>query len=115
MLDQYGIPFFYRQPILICENGRRKIHRPDFTLPTYNNTVIEYDPDRNGDARARHPLPTDNVYRQNGIAALFLDRSDLAPASWQQQLCDRLEEAYQQPLTHPAETIVQTEVRRARP
>ncbi len=94
MLDNYGIPFFYRQPILICADGRRRIQRPDFTLPTYNNAVIEYDPDtdRNPTLAAR-----DIIYRRNGIAALFLQPSDLAKRHWQERLYDRLEEMYRQP------------------
>ena len=42
MLDTYHIPFFYKEPLLVWEDGQRKLRRPDFTLPTYNNTVIEY-------------------------------------------------------------------------
>ena len=94
MLDQYGIPFFYKQATLICDNGRRKIWRPDFTLPTYNNAVIEYNPnDRHTDGAGGRS----DLYRQNNVAALFLDRSDLATPDWQQRLYDRLEEIYHQP------------------
>ena len=94
MLDQYGIPFSYRQPILICENGRRRIQRPDFTLPTYNNAVLEYDPDNdtNPDKAGRS-----DIYRRNGIAALFLQPSDLATRHWQERLYNRLERMYRQP------------------
>lgn len=94
MLDQYGIPFFYKQPTLICDNGRREVWRPDFTLPTYNNIVIEYNQDNNhvADIEGRH-----RVYQQNNIAALFLNRSDLAKPDWQKQLYDRLEEISRQP------------------
>ena len=94
MLDQYGIPFFYKQATLICDNGRRKIWRPDFTLPTYNNAVIEYNPN---DRRTAGAGSKSDVYRQNNVAALFLDRSDLAKPDWQQRLYDRLEEIYHQP------------------
>ena len=100
MLDQYGISFFYKQPILICDNGERKVWRPDFTLPTYNNAVIEYDsePDRAIDADKRSIR--EHVYMQNGIAALFLDRFDLARPDWQKRLCDQLEEIYHKPLAY---------------
>ena len=94
MLDQYGIPFFYKQATLMCDNGRRKICRPDFTLPTYNNAVIEYNPnDRGTDSDGSKS----DVYRHNNVAALFLVRSDLAKPDWQQRLYDRLEEIYHQP------------------
>ena len=64
MLDEYEIPFFYKQATLICENGRRTIWRPDFTLPTYNNTVIEYNPNGRFSSGANSKS---DVYRQNGI------------------------------------------------
>jgi len=74
MLDQYGIPFFYNQPVLICENGRRTIWWPDFTLPTYNSLVLEYDSACHGafDTNSRHTRS--DVYRLNGIAA-FVPRT----------------------------------------
>ena len=95
MLDQYGIPFFYKQATLICDNGRRKIWRPDFTLPTYNNVVIDYSPNNGHTADARSKS---DVYRQNSIAALFLEQSDLAGPDWQQRLYDQLEKIYRHPL-----------------
>ena len=100
MLDQYGIPFFHKQPVLICAAGRRTIWRPDFTLPTYNSLVIEYDPNRHGASRVADRRTQSDVYRLNGIAALFLERSDLARPNWQKLLYDRLEESYRQPLAH---------------
>jgi hypothetical protein len=94
MLDRYGIPFFYKQATLICNNGRRKIWRPDFTLPTYNNAVIEYNPD---DRRTAGAGSKSDRAKRNNIAALFLDRSDLAKPDWQRRLYDKLEEMYRQP------------------
>lgn len=99
MLDRYGVPFFYRQPVLICANGRRSIQRPDFTLPTYNNAVLEYDPENDTNPAV---AGRSDIYRQNGIAALVLRPSDLATPHWQERLHDRLEKTYRQPLLHPA-------------
>ena len=98
MLDRYGIPFFYKQPVLICQNGHRTIWRPDFILPTYNSLVIEYDSTRHGafDAASRHTRR--DSYRLNGIAALFLEPSHLAQPDWQQRLYDQLEQSYHEPL-----------------
>ncbi len=92
MLDDYQIPFFYKEPHLVWENGERQIKRPDFTLPTYNNTVIEYitSPDQATEQNK-------DLYRQNRISALFLEESDLAVPNWQQKLYDRLEDIYHQP------------------
>ena len=95
MLDEYRIHFFYKQPMLIRDHGRRTIWRPDFTLPTFGNMVIEYGADR---TQPSGRATKGDVYSQNGIAALFLDDSDLARPNWRQQLYDRLQELYSQPL-----------------
>jgi hypothetical protein len=97
MLDEYRIPSLYKQPMLIHYHGRRTIWRPDFTLPTFDNMVIEYGADR---TQPSGRATRSDVYSQNGIAALFLDDSDLAKPHWRQQLYDRLQELYSQPLAH---------------
>ena len=92
MLDEYYIPFFYKDPLLVWEDGERRVKIPDFTLPTYNKTVIQYTPVPDEAARQ------DNcVYRENNIAALFLKDSDLTEPNWKQHLYDKLEEIYHQP------------------
>jgi len=35
MLNAYGIPFYYKQPTLVVDNGHRCIEYVDFFLPTY--------------------------------------------------------------------------------
>ncbi len=100
MLDQYGISFFYKQPMLICDNGERKVWRPDFTLPTYNNAVIEYDSKSDRAIDAGERSIREYTYRQNGIGAIFLDRFDLARPDWQKRLYDQLEEIYHKPLAY---------------
>ena len=92
MLDEYHIPFFYKSPILVWEDGERRIKRPDFTLSTYNNAVIEYAPVPDEAARE-----DSRVYKENRIAALFLKDSDITGPDWQQRLYDKLEEIYHQP------------------
>jgi len=92
MLNEYGIPFFYKEPLLVWENGERRIKRPDFTLPTYNNTVIEYTPFPDEAAKR-----DSRIYKENRIAALFLKDSDLTGPDWQQKLYEKLEERYHQP------------------
>jgi len=94
MFDEYGIPFFYKQATMVCDNGRRTIWRPDFTLPTYNNAVIQYCP--NGNSSTGIGSKSD-MARRNNIAALFLEGSDLVGPDWQKQLYDWLEELYHQP------------------
>ena len=92
MLDKYGIAFYYKDPILVWENGERKIKRPDFSLPIYNNAVIVYAPV--ADETVRHD---NRVYKENDIAALFIKDSNLAEPNWKQKLYDKLEEIYHQP------------------
>ena len=92
MLDEYRVAFYYKDPILVWENGERKIQRPDFTLPTYNNAVIIYAP--LPDEAVRHD---DTVYKENDIAALFINDSNLAAPWWKQELYDTLEAIYHQP------------------
>jgi hypothetical protein len=97
MLDEYLIPFFYKGPLLICENGQRKVRKPDFTLPTYNNLVIEYSASDRQAADTKKSPARDTVYQENGIDALFLGPKDLTGPDWQRRLYDRLEEIYHQP------------------
>ena len=86
MLDKYAIAFYYKDPYLLWENGERKVKRPDFTLPTYNNAVIKYIPRLNqATERAK------DIYRENWTAALFLDDELLAKPDWQQRLYNEFE------------------------
>jgi hypothetical protein len=86
LLDRYGIPFFYEMPTVIYDRGRFRVWRPDFTLPTYGNLIVEYAgmPDR--------PAYMDGVrlkqqaYHSNGIHALFLYPEDLQGRSWPREL-----------------------------
>ena len=71
MLDRYGIPFFYQQPLLVYDDGRHEITKPAFTLPTYAGLAVEY-ADRSQDIRRRQ-----QVYQDNGIAAVIVRREDL--------------------------------------
>ena len=95
MLDKYGIAFYYKDPYLVWENGERKVKRPDFTLPTYNNAVINYTPRLNQvTERAK------DIYRENWTAALFLDDSFLAKPDWQQRLYNELDKIFHQGLVY---------------
>lgn len=95
MLDKYGIAFYYKDPYLLWENGERKVKRPDFTLPTYNNAVINYIP-RLNQATER----VKDIYRENWTAALFLDDSFLAKPDWQQRLYNELDKISHQGLVY---------------
>ena len=44
VLDQYGIPFFYKQPTVVMDpqTKQNEIWKPSFTLPQYGCSVIDY-------------------------------------------------------------------------
>jgi len=44
LLDRYGIPFFYRQPMVICDRGKNALWEPTFILPSYGCLVVDYVP-----------------------------------------------------------------------
>ena len=73
ILDNYGIPFVYRQPTLIYEHGQRTIWRPDFTLPTHQNMVVDYLMPRNEPLRDYKQY----IYNINDILALLINNYDL--------------------------------------
>ena len=98
-LDQYGIPFFYRHPTLIYESGRRELWYPDFTLPTFDDMVIEYLGRYHQNKLVIPPERKQEVYRQNDIPALLLKPTDMARSDWVEKLYKTLENTYHRPLT----------------
>jgi len=94
MLDDYGIPFSYKQATLVQDQGRRKITHVDFSLPTYNGTVIDYIVDPNSsDYHNKKAL-----YEQNDIPAVLVTQEHLKSPIWQQDLYKKLKEQYHRPL-----------------
>jgi hypothetical protein len=49
LLDQYGIPFFYKQPTIVYNQGKNEIWKPTFTLLSYGGLVIDYVSDTGND------------------------------------------------------------------
>ncbi len=104
MLDRYGIPFFYQQPLLIYDDGRHEIIRPAFTLPTYAGLIVEY-ADRSQDIHRRQ-----QVYQTNGIAAVIARPEDLQGFEGPGNLLERIERAaeqYESLMRYPATSGVQ--------
>ncbi len=104
MLDRYGIPFFYDQPVLVYNDGRHEIVRPAFTLPTYAGLVVEY-ADKIEDIRRRQ-----QVYQDNGIAAVIARLEDLQGFEGPANLLDRIERAaeqYKSLMKYPAKSEAQ--------
>jgi len=112
ILDRYGIPFFYDQPVLVYDNGRHKIVKPAFTLPTYAGLVMEY-ADKAEDIHRRQ-----QVYKDNGIAAVIVQPEDLQGFEGPINLLNRIEQAAEQYRTlmkYPATSIAQPSMDRYLP
>jgi hypothetical protein len=90
MLNRYNIPFFYKQPTLVIENGKRMIEYSDFFLPTYNGLAIDYIIESNSAIYRRKK----NVYQDNQIPAVLVGKKDLNKPNWQQQLYSKLQNTY---------------------
>ena len=93
LLDRYGIPFFYEQPIVVHDRGKYTIWRPDFTLPAHNGLVVEYAgmPDvPEYMAGIRHK---ERVYRRNGIPAIFVYPQDIGRSHWPEKVYHRITNA----------------------
>ena len=90
MLDSYGIPFYYKQPTLVVENGRKCIEYVDFFLPTYAGLSIDYFADPRGHAYQRKT----RVYTENQVPAALLTKRDISGKDWQQRLYSKLERMY---------------------
>lgn len=89
VLDQYGIPFLYRQTRIVQEQGRYAAWKPTFTLPTYDSLVVEYTDAPFG--KLEQKLET---YRRNHIPAVFLGPAGLDRPSWDKELMNSIETEY---------------------
>ncbi|MBN2269952.1 MAG: hypothetical protein JXN61_05015 [Sedimentisphaerales bacterium] len=90
MLDQYGIPFFYRQPTIIYNEGKNDIWKPSFTMYSYGGAVIDYIAEAD-----KEQIPQrQKLYRYNQIPAIFLGPKDLHEPNWDEQLYEKLQQEY---------------------
>ena len=69
MLKSYGIPFFYKQPMLVNESGQKTIEYADY-------------------------LRKEQIYTQNPLQAVLVTRRDFNDKSWQSTLYKKLERLY---------------------
>jgi hypothetical protein len=90
LLDQYGIPFFYKQPTIVYDKGRNEIWKPSFTLLPYGGLVIDYVAAHKGELLRR-----EQVYRHNQIPAVLLGPEYLTEPNWEELLYRRIEQMYQ--------------------
>ena len=95
VLDQYGIPFFYRQATIVYHEGKNEIWKPTFTVYPYGGLVIDYVP---GSVKNQNDelLRKEQIYRYNQIPAVLFGPKDLKEPNWQEMLYGRIEQAYQQ-------------------
>ena len=90
MLNTYGIPFYYNQPTLVVDHGRRCIEYVDFFLPTYAGLALDYLADPRGPAYQRKT----RIYSENQVPAALLTKRDITGRNWQRRLYKRLERMY---------------------
>lgn len=93
LLDQYGIPFFYKQPMVIYNEGKNEIWKPSFTLYSYGGLVIDYAPSPRKDQQDEL-LPKEQIYRYNQIPVVLLGPKDLMRPKWEEVLYERLEQVH---------------------
>jgi hypothetical protein len=93
MLDQYGIPFFYRQPTIIYHDGKNEVWKPSFTVYPYGGLVIDY---LSGSGQEDELLRKERIYRYNQIPAVLMGPKDLDEPGWDEQLYERVQRMYRQ-------------------
>jgi len=86
LLDRYGLPFFYKQPIVIYDQGKNQIMKPSFTLLSYGGVVIDYVTGKGDDRR----IHKEQLYRYNQIPAVVLGPPDLDKPNWDTKLYEKL-------------------------
>lgn len=94
-LTQYGIPFTYKQPTLVIENGKKMIEYADFFLPSYRGLAIDYIIESNSAIYRRKK----NIYQDNQIPAVLVSRRDIARPGFGSKLYKTIESSYR-PKSH---------------
>jgi hypothetical protein len=87
LLDQYGIPFFYKQATIVYDRGKNRISKPSFTLLSYGGAVIDYV----AAAHEQQVLRKEQLYRYNQIPAIVIGPPDLDKPNWDKDLYEKLE------------------------
>ena len=87
LLDQYGIPFFYKQATIVYDQAKNRISKPSFTLLSYGGTVTDYvaAPDE------QQVLRKEQLYRYNQIPAIVIGPPGLDKPNWDKDLYEKLE------------------------
>ena len=99
MLDQYGIPFFYKQPTIVYDQGKNEVWYPTFTLFCYDGLVIDYIAESGGQSPQDSILQKQQIYRYNRIPATVLGPKYLDNPDWQQELYGAVTKNVSMPLS----------------
>lgn len=94
LLDQYGIPFFYKQPMILYNQGKNEVYKPSFTLMSYGGLVIDYV----ADSDSKELLKRKQFYRYNQVPAILIGPRSLAEPNWDRTLYQKLQHAHRQEL-----------------
>jgi len=97
LLDQYGIPFFYKQATIIYDQGKNEIWKPTFTLFSYGGLVIDYVPGIEQDQKDEL-LSKEQIYHYNQIPAILLGPKDITLPKWEDLLYEKIEKMSRRPI-----------------
>ncbi|MEM1355003.1 MAG: hypothetical protein AAGH88_08980 [Planctomycetota bacterium] len=103
LLDRYGIPFAYEQPLNLDGGERSKRYLPDFTLLPYDDgskpepatRVIEYLGMLDRTDYRRSTIRKMRDYAAHGVHALYIRPHELRDHDWSTRLVDRVTHHYQ--------------------
>jgi hypothetical protein len=95
VLDQYGIPFFYKQATIIYDQGKNEIWKPTFTVFPYGGLVIDYVPGSEQKDKDKL-LRREQIYRYNQIPAVLLGPRDLTQPNWEVLLYEKIKQESKQ-------------------
>ena len=86
VLDAYGIPFYYKEPTIVYEQGENKLIYPAFTIPDYGPAIVDYMKESYGDKYKYKK----ELYEQNQMPVVLITPEYLKNPVWQQQLYQQL-------------------------
>lgn len=89
MLTRYRIPFLYEHPVAVVDRGLTRVWYPDLQLAG-QGIFIEYAGLVDRPEYAASLAHKQEVYRDNGLTALLLERDDLR-GNWPDRLLGRIE------------------------
>jgi len=95
ILDQYGIPFFYKQATVIYHDGKNEIWKPTFTLPQQGCYVIDCIAQANSqNSKGDIIQKRKDIYNYNQIPATVLGPKDLNKPNFRNDLYQKLKEEF---------------------